>query len=122
MVNPLQQVAESDFTNNRSKTASPVLIEAPLPELAVTGLDVPPVMQPGDTIQPNIQIANFGTADTTSQGPVTVALVASRTLTFGPGSSILAEYTVSNIPAVAQAPSQNQVLGDDHAQPAERMS
>ena len=80
-------VPKSDATNNATKPI-PVLIEAPLPELAVVGLDVPPVMQPGDTIQPNIRIANLGPADTNLQGPVQIALVASVTPNFTAGSSM----------------------------------
>ena len=97
-VDPDGILAESDYTNNASQKAAPVRIEAPLPELTVTGLDVPPVMQPGDVIQPNIRVANVGTAPTSPQGPVTVDLVASRTPTFGPGSAILSTFTVANIP------------------------
>ncbi len=103
MVDPDGILAESDYTNNASQRAAPVLIEAPLPKQAVTDLDVPPVMQPGDVIQPNIGVANIGTAPTSPQGPVTVDLVKSRTPTFGRGSTILATYTVENIPAVRRS-------------------
>jgi hypothetical protein len=101
-INPTGTVNESDFTNNFTLSSHPVLIEAPLPELAVTAIDVPPVMQPGDTIEPTIQVTNFGPGSTGSQGPVTVALVASTTRKFNSGSSILATYTVANIPGISQ--------------------
>jgi hypothetical protein len=107
---------ESDLTNNFS-TPIPVLIEAPLPELAVVGLDVPPVMQPGDTIQPNIRIANLGPADTAIQGPVQVALVASTTPTFNKGSSIVALYSVANVPSQSLSPSQGALFGDANLNP-----
>jgi hypothetical protein len=110
-------VLDTDKTNDASAPV-PLLIEAPLPELAVVGLDVPPVMQPGDTIQPNIRIANFGPADTLPQGPVQVALVASTTPTFNLGSSIIAVYTIPNIPGASQVASQGQVFGDANLNPA----
>jgi hypothetical protein len=101
-INPNGVVNEADFTNNFAKSTNPLLIEAPLPELDVTALDVPPVMQPGDTIEPVIRVTNFGPGSTGSQGPVTVALVASTTRRFTSGSSTLATYTVSNIPGISQ--------------------
>lgn len=110
-------VLESDPTNDVSRPV-PVLIEAPLPELAAVGLDVPPVMQPGDTIQPNIRVANFGPADTLAQGPVQVAIVASTSPRFTSGSSIVALYSVPNIPGASQIASQGVVLGDANLSPA----
>lgn len=109
-------VIESDTTNNVSKPI-PVQIEAPLPELAVVGLDVPPTMQPGDTIQPNIRIANLGPADTLAQGPVTVELVASTTPTFNSGSTVIASYSVSDIPGAESVSSQSPVVGDANLTP-----
>jgi hypothetical protein len=109
-------VQEFNIQNNFSGPAR-VLIQAPLPELSAIGLDVPPVMQPGDTIHPTIRVANFGTAATSPQGPVTVALVASVTPGFGPGSTLLGTYTVDNIPAAATSASKVQVLGDTNLDP-----
>jgi hypothetical protein len=86
-------------------TAVPVsLVARSLPELRATALYVPDVMQPGDTISPTITVENLGTADTDLQAPVQVALVASVTPTFTLGSSIVALYTIGNIPAVSQTP------------------
>ena len=107
---------ENDRTNNTSAPI-PVSIQAPLPELAVVGFDVPPVMQPGDTIQPNIRVANFGPADTVTQGPVQVAVVASTTPNFNKGSSIVALYTVDNIFGQSRAPSKGPVFGDANLNP-----
>ena len=79
-----------------------------LPELRTTALDVPSVMQPGDTIAPTFQITNLGTASTTAQGPVQVALVASVSPDFNLGSSIVALYTLpSAIPGASDAPVGN---------------
>jgi hypothetical protein len=116
-INPTGNVNESDYTNNFSLSSHPVLIEAPLPELAVTGLDVPPVMQPGDTIQPTIRVTNFGPGSTGSQGPLNVALVASTTRTFNAGSSILATYTVANIPGIATVSTGTENFGLANASP-----
>ena len=115
--NATGNVFDSDSSNNVS-TPFAVQIQAPLPELAAVGLDVPPVMQPGDTIQPNIRIANFGPVDTSAQGPVQVALVASTTPTFTAGSSIVALYSVQNVPAQSLAPSLRPVFGDANLTPA----
>jgi hypothetical protein len=97
-INPNGNVNESDFTNNLHRSPLPVLIEAPFPELVVTATDLPPVMQPGDTIAPVIRVTNLGPASTGAQGPLTVALVASTTKKFTAGSSIIATYTVPNVP------------------------
>ena len=109
-------VFQSDATNDVSAPI-PVQIEAPLPDLVALGLDVPPVMQPGDTIQPNIRIANFGPADTSAQGSVTVALVASTTPYFTAGSSVVAIYTVGDIPGEGQVSSIGPVYNDANVTP-----
>ena len=116
-INPTGKVVESDYTNNSSRSSQPVLIEAPFPELVVTAIDVPPVMQPGDTIQPTIRIANLGPGNTSTQGPVTVDLVASTTRKFTSGSSVLASYTVANIPGTSAVSSGTQILGDTNLDP-----
>ena len=60
-------------------------------------------MQPGDTIQPMISIANLGTAATS--GTVQVALVASTSPNFTVGSSIVALYDItSSIPSASEVP------------------
>jgi hypothetical protein len=115
-VNSKFNVFESDYTNDFSGPVN-VAIEAPLPELAVVGFDVPPVMQPGDTIQPNIRIANLGPADTAPQGPVTIALIASTTPAFTKGSTVVAAYTVANIPAQSLVPSKVALFGDANLVP-----
>jgi hypothetical protein len=112
VANLLKTFPEMDYTNNISHTPAAVTIEAPFPELVAVNLDVPPVMQPGDTIAPVIRVANLGPVDTAPQGPVTVDLVASVTPSFGPGSSIVASYTVPNIPGVTQTATKAPVLGD----------
>jgi len=111
-VNPNQNFTELNIRNNSSPRPVRVRIEAPLPQLEAVGLDVPPVMQPGDTISPTIEVANVGSADTSSQGPVTVALVASVDRRFSAGSSIVALYQVPNIPAVSTVASQSDSLAD----------
>ena len=59
-------------------------------------------MQPGDTIAPEITIANFGSAATS--GTIQVALVASTTKSFTVGSSIIALYDIqTSIPGAYQS-------------------
>ncbi len=108
-VDPFHTIPESDYTNN-SSGPKPLVIAAALPALVAVGLDVPPVMQPGDTINPNIRIDNLGPADTAAQGPVTVDLIASTTPTFNSGSTIVASYTVANIPGIQNAPEQSPTI------------
>jgi hypothetical protein len=107
VVNPNGNITESDLTNNTSRSG-PVRINVASPSVIATGLDVPPVMQPGDTILPYVQVANVGTTDITPQNPVTVELVASVGRSFGPGSSIVAQYSVTSLPAQSKAPNLDQ--------------
>jgi hypothetical protein len=118
--NATGSVFESDTTNNQSKPV-PVIIQAPLPELAAVGFDTPPRMQPGDTIQPNIRIANLGTADSGLQGDLTVQLWASPTRTLTSKSVAIATYTVPNVPAQSLVPSQGVVLGDANVDPTQNL-
>ncbi len=115
-VNATNSVYERNFQNNTSKPV-PLAIEAPLPELEAVGLDLPATMQPGDTVQPNIRITNIGAADTDLQGPVTVALVASTTRSVNSGSTIVALYTISNIPSASEVATQGTTLGDANLTP-----
>jgi hypothetical protein len=109
-------LTDSDQTNNGAFAPQPVQIEPPLPDLAVVGLDVPPVIQPGDTIQPNIEIANFGTVDTAPQGPVLVALVASPTHNFR-RATVIATYTIETLHGLSEVPQTSPALGDVNIQP-----
>jgi hypothetical protein len=115
-VNPDGGTIEADTTNNRAR-GTPVQIASPLPKLVATALDVPATMQPGDTIAPVIRIANIGPADTAPQGPLTVALVASTSDRFDSGSSIIATYTVANVPGLSTVSSGSADLGDENVEP-----
>jgi hypothetical protein len=92
---------ETSLANNVSKPVAVQVAAQPLPELRVIGLAVPSHMQAGDTISPTIVLENTGTADS---GPVTVDLVESVTKSFTLGSSIIATYTVPDVPAVSESP------------------
>jgi hypothetical protein len=109
-------VSDRDRSNNTSSAAIPVQIAVALPDLFGLSLDVPPTMQPGDTIQPNIKIVNYGTVDPATQGPFDVYLVASTDTNFGPGDTILSRFTVTSLPPLSEVPSQNTVLGDVNIQ------
>ena len=101
---------ETTHKYNLSKPVAVKLTRGPLPELRAISLGVPSTLSPGDTITPQIQIENFGTADPDLQGPVTVDLVASVTKSFTLGSSIVASYTIDSIPAVSQTPTSGNYL------------
>ena len=108
VANDNQAILESNYANNISPAIPVRIISRALPMLRVTALDVPPVMQPGDTIAPTFQVTNLGTAGTDVQGPVQVALVTSVTPDFNLGSSIVALYTLpSGIPGQSSAPIAN---------------
>jgi hypothetical protein len=106
VANSTDAFEEANFANNISKPVAVHVAPSPLPELRAIGLSLPSNLQPGDTIDPVITLENFGTADTNLQGPVTVDLVASVTRTFTLGSSIIASYSVSDIPPVSEAPTR----------------
>ena len=106
VANPTNGVLEVTRSNNVSKPVPVMITGQALPELRAIALGVPNSLHPGDTITPQIQIENFGTADPDVQGPVTVYLVASVTKSFTLGSSIVAAYTVNSIPPVSQTPTQ----------------
>jgi hypothetical protein len=94
---------EANPENNLSQPIPVKVVHTALPALRAIMLSTPPVMQPGDTISPTIQIENFGTADTNT--PVQVALVASVTPSFTVGSSIVFLTTINtNIPALSNTP------------------
>jgi hypothetical protein len=91
---------------------TPVALAPALPELVAVGLDVPPVMQPGDTIQPNIQIANFGTVDSALFGPFTVFLLATTRRNSLKGASVIDSYTIEALPPLSRVPQTMPALGD----------
>ena len=76
---------ESNFSNNVSAPIPVRFISQALPQLQATALDLPDALQPGDTVVPTFQITNLGTANTDTQAPVQVALVASVTPELHPG-------------------------------------
>ena len=99
---------ESNFSNNVSAPIPVRFISQALPQLQATALDLPDALQPGDTVVPTFQITNLGTANTDTQAPVQVALVASVTPSFTLGSSIVALYTLpAGIPGQSSAPVKN---------------
>jgi hypothetical protein len=118
VINPMGQSPDLvGAPRSAISTSNPILIEAPFPQLEVTGLDVPSVMQPGDTIAPTIRIINVGPAATSPQGPFTVTLVASTQPKLNAGSSTIATYTVNNIPGISQVSSGTHVTSDANVNP-----
>jgi hypothetical protein len=98
------QSIEMDRTNNTSRAPEPVQVAAPLPELVATDIQVPPVMQPGDYIDPAIKISNLGTVPIGPQGPLLVQLVASTDQNYGPTDVILASYIVPDLAPLSTVP------------------
>ncbi len=108
VANVNQTIQESTIANNLSAPIPVRFIAPALPRLEATALDLPASLQPGDTVAPTFQITNLGTANTATQGPVEVALVASTTPDFNLGSSIVGLYTLpGGIPAQSEAPVKN---------------
>ncbi|HWT82516.1 MAG TPA: hypothetical protein VN648_27330, partial [Candidatus Methylomirabilis sp.] len=108
VANETHSVLESNFSNNVSAPIPVRFISQELPQLQATALDLPDELQPGDTVVPTFQITNLGTANTDTQAPVQVALVASVTPSFTLGSSIVALYTLpAGIPGQSSAPVKN---------------
>jgi hypothetical protein len=106
MANSNNAFPEANTGNNLSKPVAVQVTGQPLPELRAIGLAVPSRMQPGDTINPVVVVENFGTADTSAQGPVTVDLVESVTKNFTLGSQIVATYTINVLPGVSGTPTK----------------
>ncbi len=111
-IDPNKQSLDLDRTNNSFTIKQPVQIAAPLPDLEAISMDTPPGIQPGDTVQVNAKIANFGTVDTAAQGPVLVYLVASTDTNFGPGDIVLSQMQIDDIPPLSEVPATTSVLGD----------
>ncbi len=110
VTNQNQAVVESNYNNNMSAPLPVRFISQALPELRTTALDLPSNLQPGDTVAPTFQITNLGTANTSTQGPVQVALVASTSPDFNLGSSIVGLYTLpAGIPGQSSAPVKSSV-------------
>ncbi|MGA7499800.1 MAG: hypothetical protein WBX00_23975, partial [Isosphaeraceae bacterium] len=108
VANQTQSVLESNFSNNVSAPIPVRFISQALPQLQATALDLPDALRPGDTVVPTFQITNLGTANTDTQGPVQVALVASVTPDFNLGSSIVGLYTLpAGIPGQSSAAVKN---------------
>ncbi len=112
VVNNTQSILQASNQGNIYRDPTPVRITDALPNLRVVGFDVPRPLQPGDVIAPTVRIANFGSANPASQGPVVVDLVASLDKNFGPGTSIVASYTIASLPGLSQVPTQGSLAND----------
>ena len=117
VVDNSQQILQTSQGQNIYRVPNPVRISNPLPNLQVVNFDVPSPLQPGDVISPTIRIANFGTGNPSTQGPVTVELVASLDKNFGPGDSVIATYTIASLPGASAVPTQTSFTGDTNLIP-----
>jgi len=112
VLDPDREIRDLDRTNNFTRNASPVLLVPRLPELAATGLALPPTLNPGDTVIPEVKIANFGAAPTNEQAPLLVQVVASLDTDFGPGDVVLSSFQIPNVNPLSEAPTELPVFGD----------
>lgn len=107
------QTFDIDRTNNLKRAPEPVQMAPPLPQIEAIDVDLPPVMQPGDVVQPSFKIANYGTTPIAPQGPLVVQVVASTDPNYGPTDVILATYVIPDIAPLSAVPSRGPaVLGD----------
>ncbi|WP_169976728.1 hypothetical protein [Tautonia rosea] len=111
-LDPNREVRDLDRTNNVLRQAESFQIVPNQPRLQAIALGLPPVMNPGDTIVPQVKVANYGGAPSNVQGPVIVQVVASQDTTFSPDDTVLGTFTVDNILPLSQAPTKNFVPGD----------
>ena len=108
----LNQAFDLNRGNNITRAPEPVQLAAPLPELTALRLETPPVLQPGDFINPSIRVANLGTTHIPPQGPLLVQLVASTDEFFGPTDVLLASYTINDIPPLSEIPTRGATVLD----------
>ncbi|QDV33516.1 hypothetical protein [Tautonia plasticadhaerens] len=111
-LDPDRDVRDLDRTNNVFRPAASFLLVPDLPDLQAIALGLPPVLNPGDTIVPQVKVANYGAAPTIDQAPVVVQVVASLDEAFGPGDIVLGTFTVGNILPLSFAPTERFVPGD----------
>jgi hypothetical protein len=106
-------VRDLDRTNNVLRPATPFLLVPNLPDLQAIAFGMPPVLNPGDTVVPQVKVANYGAARTDLQAPVVVQVVASLDEAFGPGDIVLGTFTVDNIQPLSVAPTEQFIPGDE---------
>ncbi|MEW4567556.1 hypothetical protein AB1L88_06775 [Tautonia sp. JC769] len=111
-LDPDRVIRDLDRTNNVLRQAESFQIVPNQASLQAIALGLPPVMNPGDTVVPQVKIANYGAVPTNVQGPVIVQVVASADTTFSPDDTVLGTFTVDNILPLSQAPTKNFVPGD----------
>ena len=90
----------------------PVQLFTKLPELDGVALDVPPDLRPGDTIQPNFKIANFGTDSTDVQARSKCWSWLRRTLSSGRAIPCWRASRSTMFRPLSEAPAKRTVLGD----------
>ncbi|WP_152049764.1 hypothetical protein [Tautonia marina] len=111
-LDPDRLIRDLDRTNNVLRQAETFQIVPNQPQLQAIALGLPPVMNPGDTIVPQVKVANYGAAPSNVEGPAIVQVVASQDTTFSPDDIVLGTFTVDNILPLSQAPTKNFVPGD----------
>ncbi len=114
-VDPAAQVQDLDRTNNAFVVRQPVKLTGnPGAGVVPVALELPSTIQPGDTVQPNIRVENFGSV---ASGPIVVDLVTSPTRRLTSASRVVGRFQVPSVPALAETTSYRYVPGDVNLNP-----
>jgi hypothetical protein len=106
VTNSNDALLQANSVNTVSAPVSVLIAGRALPEVRVTGFYVSTPLQQGDAINASATVENFGTAPTSKQGPLEVALVLSTEPYLTVSPDIIATQTIANIPAVSQSPTR----------------
>jgi len=96
---------------NGGSWSMPVNIQPSLPQLQFVRDNSPNVIVPGQVFTPEIVIANNGAANIDTQGPLTVALVASNDPYSSPDDVILDEIVIDSLQGLNQRPIRGGMRG-----------
>lgn len=89
---------------NGGSWSMPINVLPSLPQLQFVSDNSPGVIVPGQVFTPQVVIANVGGANIATQGPLTVALVASADPYFSPDDIVLDQFTFESLPGLNQRP------------------
>ncbi len=96
---------------NGGSWSMPINVQPSLPQLQFVRDNSPGVIVPGQVFTPEVVIANVGGANIDTQGPLTVALVASADQFFSPDDVILDTIVFDSISGLNQRPIRGGMPG-----------
>lgn len=96
---------------NGGSWSMPINLQPSLPQLQFVRSNSPNVIVPGQVFTPEVVIANVGAANINTQGPLTVALVASADQYFSPDDVILDEIVFDSLSGLNQRPIRGGARG-----------